>query len=91
MMIVRQLYDDNAEVLQRGDAGVIEGNLTREHCDGQTKLVVNNYVHQLPTKYSLYKTLVISILLYGYQTQTLHADTLCRLQTFVSRRLLRIS
>jgi hypothetical protein len=47
-----------------------------------------------PTKYKLFKSLVVSILLYGCETWTLHADTERRIQAFENkclRRLLRIS
>ena len=47
-----------------------------------------------PTKYKLFKSLVVSILLYGCETWTLHADTERRIQAFeykCLRRLLRIS
>ena len=46
------------------------------------------------TKHKLYKSLVISILLYGCEAWTLHADTERRIQAFkykCLRRLLKIS
>jgi hypothetical protein len=47
-----------------------------------------------PTKYKLFKSLVVSILLYGCKTWTLHANTERRIQAFEYKclcRLLRIS
>ena len=49
---------------------------------------------RFPTKYRLFKSLVVSILLFGCETWTLHADTERRIQAFEHkclRRLLRIS
>ena len=66
----------------------------RRQGDDETQRHLEEQLHEFPVKLKLFKSLVVSILLYGCKCWTITADLKRRIQAFEDtcyRRLLRIS